>query len=337
MKTRKMMTTLMALLLTLLLANASAQGAIDRTAAEDLALHAAGVAREQATMLTAERENERGTVVYDVEFRSGGLEYEYWIDESTGGFLRRAWEYDFEKLLELAARQDASAGVLSESDALSLALADAGVAEDAATLVETTLDSEDGLRLYEICFFTEAVEYEYDLDAVTGEVCGLKVEYFEESESLPERKAEGQALTRSEARDLALDNAGVSGEQAAFTKSKLDYEDGVLVYEIRFVTDQSAYEYEIDAATGEILERSVETRASGASGAKAIDLSEAKRIALRHAGLTEGEVTFTEAKREKDDGADKFEIEFRAGNIEYEYEIDAATGSILEYGRERDD
>lgn len=337
MKTRKMMTTLMALLLTLLLANASAQGAIDRTTAEDLALHAAGVAREQATMLTAERENERGTVVYDVEFRSGGLEYEYWIDENTGGFLRRAWEFDFEKLLELAARQDASAGVLSESDALSLALADAGVAEDAATLVETTLDSEDGLRLYEICFFTEAVEYEYDLDAVTGEVCGLKVEYFEESESLPEQKVEGQALTRSEARDLALDNAGVSAEQATFTKSKLDYEDGVLVYEIEFVTDQSAYEYEIDAATGEILERSVETRASGASGAKPIDLSEAKRIALRHAGLTEGEVTFSEAKREKDDGEDKFEIEFRAGNIEYEYEIDAATGSILEYGRERDD
>ena len=211
------------------------------------------------------------------------------------------------------------------------------MAEDAATLVETTLDSEDGLRLYEICFFTEAVEYEYDLDAVTGEVCGLKVEYFEESESLPEQKVEGQALTRSEARDLALDNAGVSAEQATFTKSKLDYEDGVLVYEIEFVTDQSAYEYEIDAATGEILERSVETRASGASGAKAIDLSEAKRIALRHAGLTEGEVTFSEAKREKDDGEDKFEIEFRAGNIEYEYEIDASTGSILEYGRERDD
>ena len=111
----------------------------------------------------------------------------------------------------------------------------------------------------------------------------------------------------------------------------------MLVYEIEFVTDQSAYEYEIDAATGEILERSVETRASGASGAKAIDLSEAKRIALRHAGLTEGEVTFSEAKREKDDGEDKFEIEFRKGNIEYEYEIDAATGSILEYGRERDD
>ena len=332
MKTRKMMTTLMALLLTLLLANASAQGAIDRTTAEDLALHAAGVAREQATMLTAERENERGTVVYDVEFRSGGLEYEYWIDENTGGFLRRAWEFDFEKLLEQALRQDASADALSESDALSLALADAGVAEDAATL-----DSEDGLRLYEICFFTEAVEYEYDLDAVTGEVCGLKVEYFEESESLPEQKVEGQALTRSEARDLALDNAGVSAEQATFTKSKLDYEDGVLVYEIEFVTDQSAYEYEIDAATGEILERSVETRASGASGAKSIDLSEAKRIALRHAGLTEGEVTFSEAKREKDDGEDKFEIEFRKGNIEYEYEIDAATGSILEYGRERDD
>ena len=332
-----MITTLIALLLALLLSSASAQGAIDRTAAEELALHAAGIAREQATMLTAERESERGVTVYDVEFRSGGLEYEYWIDESTGGFLRRAWEYDFEKLLEQAARQDASADVLSESDALSLALADAGVAEDAATLVETTLDSEDGLRLYEICFFTAAVEYEYDLDAVTGEVCGLKVEYFEESESLPEQKAEGQALTRSEARDLALDNAGVSAEQAAFTKSKLDYEDGVLVYEIEFVTDQSAYEYEIDAVTGEILERSVETRASSASGAKEIDLSEAKRIALRHAGLTEGEVTFSEAKREKDDGEDKFEIEFRKGNIEYEYEIDAATGSILEYGRERDD
>ena len=57
--------------------------------------------------------------------------------------------------------------------------------------------------------------------------------------------------------------------------------------------------------------------------------------ARRHAGLSAAEVSFTKAKLEKDDGLRKYEIEFIKGSTEYEYEIDAATGSVLEYDVER--
>ena len=64
-------------------------------------------------------------------------------------------------------------------------------------------------------------------------------------------------------------------------------------------------------------------------------MDQAKSIALKHAGLSAAEVSFTKAKLEKDDGLRKYEIEFIKGSTEYEYEIDAATGSVLEYDVER--
>ena len=60
-------------------------------------------------------------------------------------------------------------------------------------------------------------------------------------------------------------------------------------------------------------------------------MGQATSIALKHAGLSAAEVSFTKAKLEKDDGLRKYEIEFIKGSTEYEYEIDAATGSVLEY------
>ena len=65
--------------------------------------------------------------------------------------------------------------------------------------------------------------------------------------------------------------------------------------------------------------------------ARKVRRSPAKSAALKHAGLSASNVTFTKAKL--DDG--KYEIEFVSGSAEYEYEIDAATGSVLEYDVER--
>lgn len=65
-----------------------------------------------------------------------------------------------------------------------------------------------------------------------------------------------------------------------------------------------------------------------------IDLEEAKSIALRHAGLNETDVVFTEAKLDRDNGRDEYDIEFTAGGVEYEYEIDAGSGSVLGFSSE---
>ena len=55
------------------------------------------------------------------------------------------------------------------------------------------------------------------------------------------------------AKAIALRDAGVSG--VTFVKAKLDYDDGVRVYDIEFYKDNVEYDYEIDAATGQIREK----------------------------------------------------------------------------------
>ena len=65
-------------------------------------------------------------------------------------------------------------------------------------------------------------------------------------------------------------------------------------------------------------------------------MDKAKSIALKHAGKSASSVSFTKAKLDKDDGKVVYEIEFRSGRTEYEYDIDAYSGKILEYDIDRD-
>lgn len=59
-----------------------------------------------------------------------------------------------------------------------------------------------------------------------------------------------------------------------------------------------------------------------------IGVEKAKTIALRGANV--GQSQLIKAKLDYDDGIYKYDIEFYAGNMEYDYEIEASTGRILE-------
>ena len=68
---------------------------------------------------------------------------------------------------------------------------------------------------------------------------------------------------------------------------------------------------------------------SGQTAGSAVTLDQAKAIALKDAGFTESQVTIVRARQDYDDGRLEYEIEFYKDNVEYDYEIDAATGKIL--------
>ena len=186
-KTKKTLLTWMlalGLVLTLIwAAGASAAGTVDATAAENLALAEAGVSREQATLLRTETETEHGRSVYDVEFRCDGFEYEYWVAADDGTIVKRSWELAPEKALEMAGFQSAGSECIGEDAALNRALTDAGLTAQGVTVMETGLDADDLLRVYEISFCTAGAEYEYEIDAITGAVCGVSIEYFAENET----------------------------------------------------------------------------------------------------------------------------------------------------------
>ena len=62
-----------------------------------------------------------------------------------------------------------------------------------------------------------------------------------------------------------------------------------------------------------------------------ISLDKAKEIALSHAGLSSDQVTFVQANKDFDDGIQKYDIEFYCNGKEYDYEINAANGEIIQY------
>lgn len=60
-------------------------------------------------------------------------------------------------------------------------------------------------------------------------------------------------ITSDEAISKALHDAGFNKDEVKFLRSELDYDDGILKYEVEFKKDGIAYEYDINADTGEIL------------------------------------------------------------------------------------
>ena len=51
-----------------------------------------------------------------------------------------------------------------------------------------------------------------------------------------------------------MQRAGLSADEVVFTKTKSDYDDGILIYELEFVSGSTEYEAEINAADGTVID-----------------------------------------------------------------------------------
>ena len=71
-----------------------------------------------------------------------------------------------------------------------------------------------------------------------------------------------------------------------------------------------------------------------AAYAAQITEAQAKDIALKHAGVSAQQAHFTKMKLDRDFGRSEYELEFFVGNVEYDYEIDAADGTVRKFSRE---
>lgn len=256
-----------------------------------------------------------------------------------------------------------SKAYISVDDAKSAAYAHAGVSASDVTFVKTDFDSEHGVMVYEVEFYAGSVEYEYDINAQTGEV----VKYSRESKttSVPSTTVSGDYIGEAAAKSAALSHAGVSEADVCWLQADFDRDDGVYVYELEFAANGLKYDYSVNALTGEIVKFEQEQtgnlagNGSGNSGsgtgtgagtgnqygngAGSVDTGSfigeaaAKAAALSDAGVSESEVTRLKCELDRDHGSYKYEIEFNVGRTEYEYEVDAYSGAILKAEQDYDD
>lgn len=180
----------------------------------------------------------------------------------------------------------------------------------------------------------------------------------------------GADIGRNEALEVALKDAGVAEEDATRLQVSEDRDDGRKVYDVRFDVENTAYDYEIQASDGTILSSETErtsgtitgqgndsgntagnTAGSGNDGTSqntggtqnqtqngttasvAISAEQAMQIALdRVPGATSNDIRM---KLDYDDGYYRYEGDIIYQQREYDFEIDANTGNILEWSEER--
>lgn len=138
--------------------------------------------------------------------------------------------------------------------------------------------------------------------------------------------AKTAGISKSKAVTIALKDAKLKKSQVKKLKAEKDTEDGRKVWEVEFRTSTHKYEYDIARSSGKIVGKDV--RKIKASK-KSISETKAVTIALKDAKLKKSQVKGLKVEKGTEDGRKVWEVEFRYGGYEYEYDIACSSGKIV--------
>lgn len=156
----------------------------------------------------------------------------------------------------------------------------------------------------------------------------------------------GSDIGRDAALEAALNDAGVSESDTSRLQVSEERDDGRKIYEIRFDVGQTEYDYEILASDGQVISSDIDSsREASAGNAQnqqsgaannaevAVSLEEASAIALEKVpGATENDLRI---ELDYDDGRYRYEGDIIYQQVEYDFEINADTGEVIEWSEER--
>ena len=190
----------------------------------------------------------------------------------------------------------------------------------------------------------------------------------EELKDLAEAGAPAMPIGMDAARSAAEEYAGTTAMDSVTAEVDPELDESPAHYEVELQTAWGEFKYLVDAYTGKVLSGQKDllaavsasnetTKPSGQKPASAsnettkpsgqkpapsgtvqdIGYAKAKSIALNHAGLRENQAYDMDIELDDEDGTLIYEVEFKSGNMEYDYEINAASGAILKHETELDD
>ena len=202
---------------------------------------------------------------------------------------------------------------ISLEEAKKIALKDAKLDELTQKIVFTReeLNRNQGKPCYLLEFYTGTNQYFYQIDAKSGSIIYA-----------------GKFITLSEAKKIALEDAGCK-DKVSFTEETL-VSGGIKTpyYRLVFADAKTQWTYRIDAVLGTVLEKQQKEIVT----TDFISLEEAKKIALKDAGLDEAtqKIVFTREELNRNSGKPCYILEFYTAKKQYSYKVDAKNGSIIE-------
>ena len=172
----------------------------------------------------------------------------------------------------------------------------------------------------------------------------------EELKDLAEAGAPAMPIGRDAARTAAEQYAGTTALNSVTAEVDPELDESPAHYEVELHTAWGEFEYRVDAYTGKVLSGQKDlpgtapgqgdvSRPSDSKNTPSGDIgyAKARSIALSHAGVSENKAYDMDIELDDEDGRLVYEVEFKSGNMEYDYEIDAASGAVLKHESELND
>ena len=247
---------------------------ISMEAAQEVALKAANIAAEDATISATTLNEVAGTSCYKVEFTSGDYAYAYTVNAETGAVMemssREKNAVDTQAQTEAtvpaadsattqssaAATAQTVTGTVDEEMAQKIALEHAGVKATDATITKSKLDYEGRRQVYEIEWYAGGKKYDYEIAVDTGEI--LSSAYDEKTSGWSVSNSSNVTVSEADAKQTALGR--VSGAtQKDIYEWKFDYDDGRPEYEGKIIYGGTEYDFTIDASSGAVVEWEAES------------------------------------------------------------------------------
>ncbi len=145
--------------------------------AKQIALKHAMLKEQEVFFVQAKKDIENGREVYDIEFYSNNVEYDYEIDVKTGKILEADRDIENFSIPAPKTPAPATSGEIGIEKAKQIALNHAGVKAKDAVFVQAKKDYDDGRAVYDIEFKSNGVEYDYEIDPVSGKILSFDVDH----------------------------------------------------------------------------------------------------------------------------------------------------------------
>lgn len=172
---------------------------------------------------------------------------------------------------ESTGNNTANSTTISEEKAKEIALKHAGLSSNQVNFTKVEKDNDDGIEKYDIEFHSNNKEYDYEINATSGEIISYDIENYgaqgnsnsgnssnTNSNANKNSAPKTTGISDAKAKEIALKHAGLSSNQVKFTKVEKDQDDGVTKYEVEFYYNNKEYNYEIDANNGKVLSYEVD-------------------------------------------------------------------------------
>jgi len=275
--------------------------------AKRIALEAAQVEESQITDCVCEMYLVTDDPHYDISFRARNGLYRYKLDPYTGEIL--------DKYILM------SMDGISEEMAKEIALIKAQVTADQISNYCIEWEGDEWPIHYDISFSAQGVIYKFEIHAVSGEILEMETEPTAET-----------FISENDAKAIALVSVQLTESQITAYSSNFKYDSRNPRYEVIFVANNVKYNFEIHAMTGNILNSAMESVLIS-DPSPVIVVVPPVSVALKHAGLTQEEVTNLESHGDLEDGILHIDVSFIAKGLKYEYEV-KANGTIMNFETE---